>query len=233
MKRLLRSLLLGAILSALLCVGVLAADSESVKGGIYNISENTDVTLTPKDASGSSIPAGTDTSISGDYYANAVKFDVKADNLTENQQYLLLVLKGGADGSAPGVPTADNIAYIDQAAATETGVSFTAYPKELTKGKYYVYLVGGGTAFAQSQVASFEYDKKYTLGDVDEDGYWTANDALYTLQIAVNKVVLKIDGIDTPVTDVIRAAADTDKDGYATANDALLILQKAVGKNVF
>jgi len=93
--------------------------------------------------------------------------------------------------------------------------------------------VGGGTAFADSQVVSFEYDKKYTLGDVDEDGYWTANDALYTLQIAVNKVVLKIDGIDTPVTDVIRAAADTDKDGYATANDALLILQKAVGKNVF
>ena len=225
MKRLLRSLLLGAILSALLCVGVLAADSESVKGGIYNITGS--VTLTPKDASGSSIPAGTDTSISGDYYANAVKFEVKAEKLAENQQYLLLVLKG------EGVPTADNIAYIDQMAATETGVSFTAYPKELTKGKYYVYLVGGGMAFAQSQVASFEYDKKYTLGDVDEDGYWTANDALYTLQIAVNKVVLKIDGIDTPVTDVIRAAADTDKDGYATANDALLILQKAVGKNVF
>ena len=37
MKRLLRSLLLGAILSALLCVGALAAESEPVKGGIYNI----------------------------------------------------------------------------------------------------------------------------------------------------------------------------------------------------
>lgn len=233
MKRLLRSLLLGAILSALLCVGVLAADSESVKGGIYNISENTDVTLTPKDASGSSIPAGTDTSISGDYYANAVKFDVKADNLTENQQYLLLVLKGNADGTAPSVPTAENIAYIDQAAAQNGSVDFTAYPKELTKGTYHVYLVGAGKTFAESKVASFKCDQKYTLGDVDEDGYWTANDALYTLQIAVNKVVLKIDGIDTPVTDVIRAAADTDKDGYATANDALLILQKAVGKNVF
>lgn len=232
MKRLLRSLLLGAILSALLCVGALAADSEPVKGGIYNITGS--VTLTPKDASGSSIPAGTDTSISGDYYANAVKFDVKAENLTKDQQYLLLVLKGNADGSAPSVPTADNITYIDQMAATETGVSFTAYPKELTKGKYYVYLVGGGTAFnAAEPDATFQYDKKYTLGDVDEDGYWTANDALYTLQIAVNKVVLKIDGIDTSVTDVIRAAADTDKDGYATANDALLILQKAVGKNVF
>ena len=84
MKRLLRSLLLAAILSALLCVGALAADGEPVKGGIYNITGS--VTLTPKDASGSSIPAGTDTSISGDYYANAVKFDVKAENLTENQQ---------------------------------------------------------------------------------------------------------------------------------------------------
>ena len=229
MKRLLRSLLLGAILSALLCVGALAAESEPVKGGIYNI-KSSNVTLTPNTEATKDTVDGTEYT---DYYANAVKFDVKAENLTENQQYLLLVLKGGADGSAPGVPTADNIAYIDQMAATETVVDFTAYPKELTKGTYYVYLVGGGTAFAQSQVASFEYDKKYTLGDVDDDGYWTANDALYTLQIAVNKVVIKIDGIDTPVTDVIRAAADTDKDGYATANDALLILQKAVGKNVF
>ena len=230
MKRLLRSLLLGVILSALLCVGALAADSEPVEGGIYNISVDTNVTLKPNTEATTDTVDGTEYT---DYYANAVKFDVKAENLTENQQYLLMVLKGGADGSAPGVPTAENIAYIDQAAAQNGSVSFAAYPKELTKGKYYVYLVGGGMAFAQSQVASFEYDKKYTLGDVDDDGYWTANDALYTLQIAVNKVVIKIDGIDTPVTDVIRAAADTDKDGYATANDALLILQKAVGKNVF
>lgn len=218
MKRLLRSLLLGAILSALLCVGVLAADSESVKGGIYNISENTDVTLTPKDASGSSIPAGTDTSISGDYYANAVKFDVKAEKLAENQQYLLLVLKGGADGSAPGVPTADNIAYIDQAAATETGVDFTAYPKELTKGKYYVYLVGGGTAFAQSQVASFEYDKKYTLGDVDDNGVIDATDALLTLQHAAKLSTLQ--GRDF-------LAADVDKNQVVDGTDALMILQRA------
>ena len=223
MKRLLRSLLLGAILSALLCVGVLAADSESVKGGIYNI-KSSNVTLTPNTEATKDTVDGTEYT---DYYANAVKFDVKAENLTKDQQYLLLVLKG------EGVPTAENIAYIDQAAAQNGSVDFTAYPKELTKGTYYVYLVGAGKTFAESKVASFKCDQKYTLGDVDEDGYWTANDALYTLQIAVNKVVLKIDGIDTPVTDVIRAAADTDKDGYATANDALLILQKAVGKNVF
>lgn len=215
MKRLLRSLLLGAILSALLCVGALAADGEPVKGGIYNITGS--VTLTPKDASGSSIPAGTDTSISGDYYANAVKFDVKAENLTENQQYLLLVLKGGADGSAPGVPTAENIAYIDQAAAQNGSVSFAAYPKELTKGTYHVYLVGGGTAFnAAEPDATFQYDKKYTLGDVNDDGAIDSEDALMALQI-FTKII-------TP-TETQRLAADVNRDTTIDSEDALLILR--------
>ena len=214
MKRLLRSLLLGAILSALLCVGVLAADSESVKGGIYNI-KSSNVTLTPNTEATKDTVDGTEYT---DYYANAVKFDVKAENLTKDQQYLLLVLKGGADGSAPGVPTADNIAYIDQMAATETRVSFTAYPKELTKGKYYVYLVGGGTAFAQSQVASFEYDKKYTLGDVDDNGVIDATDALLTLQHAAKLSTLQ--GRDF-------LAADVDKNQVVDGTDALMILQRA------
>lgn len=214
MKRLLRSLLLGAILSALLCVGALAAESEPVKGGIYNI-KSSNVTLTPNTEATKDTVDGTEYT---DYYANAVKFDVKAENLTENQQYLLLVLKGGADGSAPGVPTADNIAYIDQMAATETGVDFTAYPKELTKGKYYVYLVGGGTAFAQSQVASFEYDKKYTLGDVDDNGVIDATDALLTLQHAAKLSTLQ--GRDF-------LAADVDKNQVVDGTDALMILQRA------
>ena len=215
MKRLLRSLLLGAILSALLCVGVLAADSEPVKGGIYNISGS--VTLTPKDAGGSSIPAGTDTSISGDYYANAVKFDVKAENLTENQQYLLLVLKGDASGTAPSVPTADNIAYIDQMAATDASVDFTAYPKELTKGKYYVYLVGGGTAFdAAKPDATFQYDQKYKLGDVDGNNSISVNDALFVLQAVAHSRTLE---------GIAKLAADADKNGSISVNDALFILQ--------
>lgn len=90
MKRLLRSLLLGAILSALLCVGALATDSNDP--GIYNIKTNDGVTITPKKADNSAI---TDV---GGYYANAVKFDVTASGLTgeENAQCLLLVLKGDA-----------------------------------------------------------------------------------------------------------------------------------------
>ena len=215
MKRLMRSLLLAAVLCTVLCVGVLAADSESVKGGIYNISENTDVTLTPKDASGSSIPAGTDTSISGDYYANAVKFDVKAEKLAENQQYLLLVLKG------EGVPTAENIAYIDQAAAQNGSVDFTAYPKELTKGTYHVYLVGAGMKFAESKVATFQCDQRYTLGDVTEDGEILVNDAQLILNYLVEKATL------TPVQIL---AADVTHDGEILVNDAQLILNYLVDK---
>lgn len=218
MKRLLRSLLLGAILSALLCVGALATESEPVKGGIYNI-KSSNVTLKPNTEATKDTVDGTEYT---DYYANAVKFDVKAEKLAENQQYLLLVLKGGADGSAPGVPTADNIAYIDQMAAQNGSVSFAAYPKELTKGTYHVYLVGGGTAFAQSQVASFEYDKKYTLGDVNDDGKINAIDAVLILRAAIGK---------TELTDIQQKAADVNEDKSVNALDAVVVLRKAVGKS--
>ena len=220
MKRLLRSLLLGAILSALLCVGVLAADSEPVKGGIYNI-KTSNGTLKPNTEATTDTVDGTEYT---DYYANAVKFDVKAENLTENQQYLLLVLKGGADGSAPGVPTADNIAYIDQMAAQNGSVSFAAYPKELTKGTYHVYLVGGGTAFnAEKPAATFQYDKKYKLGDVDENNRITTSDAVEILQSIVGKKTL---------TETQRFAADVDGNNSITAGDAVYILQFIVGKSI-
>lgn len=219
MKRLMRSLLLAAILSALLCVGVLAAESEPVKGGIYNI-KSSNVTLKPNTEATTDTVDGTEYT---DYYANAVKFDVKAENLTENQQYLLMVLKGGADGSAPGVPTADNIAYIDQAAAQNGSVSFTAYPKELTKGTYHVYLVGGGTAFnAAEPDATFQYDKKYTLGDVNDDGKINAIDAVLILRAAIGK---------TELTDIQQKAADVNEDKSVNALDAVVVLRKAVGKS--
>ena len=225
MKRLLRSLLLGAILSALLCVGALAAESEPVKGGIYDIkSTDTGTTLTPIDASGGAITAGSSDGVADSgYYANAVKFEVKAEKLAENQQYLLLVLKGEGD-KAPSVPTADNIAYIDQMAATGASVDFTAYPKELTRGTYYVYLVGGGTAFnAATPDATFQYDKKYKLGDVDENNRITTSDAVEILQSIVGKKTL---------TETQRFAADVDGNNSITAGDAVYILQFIVGKSI-
>lgn len=219
MKKLLRTLLLAAALTALLCVSALAADS-----AVSNVTGNI---LTPKTAEGAEITADTNGK-----YENAVKFDVNATG-TATSQYLLLVLRD------QNVPTEKNIVYINQAAAGANGaISFTgsdaAYPMTMTSGTYYVYLVGDGKPFDATKAdASFTYDAGYTLGDVDGDGKWTANDALYTLQIAVNKTTLKIDNVDVPVTDAMRAAANADKDKYVTANDALLILQKAVGKNVF
>lgn len=223
MKKLLRTLLLAAALTALLCVSALAADSavSNVKGGIL-----------PLDDSGKQITA------EGGKYTGAVQFDLTAtEGLTSGSQYLVLMLKVAGENT---VPTAENIYYINQKAAADGKLAFTneggdsVYPMDLVNGTYSIYIVGDGKRFDATKAdASFTYDAGYTRGDVDGDGKWTANDALYTLQIAVNKTTLKIDNVDVPVTDAMRAAANADKDKYVTANDALLILQKAVGKNVF
>lgn len=211
MKRLMRSLLLVAALTVVLCVGALAADSP--KGGIYDI-QGSGAALTPKSESGAVIEPGSGGEITSGYYADAVKFDVTANSLVNDQQYLLLVIKG------EGVPTAENIAYIDQAAAQNGSVSFTAYPKELTKGTYHVYLVGAGKTFAESKVATFQCDQRYTLGDVNEDGKVLSNDALAALQMSVDVGTW---------TDMQKLAADVDKNGKVLSNDALFILQKSVG----
>lgn len=210
MKRLMRSLLLAAALTVVLCVSALAADSEPVKGGIYGITGS--ATLTPDTAAMTQTVDGKEYT---DYYANAVKFGVAANSLEDNQQYLLLVLKG------EGVPTAENIAYIDQAAAQNGSVSFTAYPKELTKGTYHVYLVGAGKTFAESKVATFQCDQRYTLGDVNGDTRITVTDALFALQISA--------GVGESWTDIQKMAADVNKDSNVTVTDALFILQYSAG----
>ena len=210
MKRLMRSLLLAAALKVVLCVSALAADSEPVKGGIYGITGS--ATLTPDTAATTQTVDGKEYS---DYYANAVKFGVAADSLVNDQQYLLLVIKG------EGVPTAENIAYIDQAAAQNGSVSFAAYPGALTKGTYHVYLVGADKPFdAAAPAATFQYDQRYTLGDVDDDGEITAIDALYALQMSV--------GIND-WSETAHLAANVDGDDEITAIDALYILQMSVG----
>ena len=220
MKRLLRSLLLGAILSALLCVGVLAADSNDP--GIYNIKTNDGVTITPKKADNSAI---TDV---GGYYANAVKFDVTASGLTgeENAQCLLLVLKGDASGNAPTTPTADNIVYINQAEKGANGkASFTgtdaAYPKELRTRTYYVYLVSEGKAFkAENYAAKFSYDQVWKIGDANGDGVVNIQDAVVILQYCVGN--LSLNGS-------LKLAADANRDGVVNIQDAVIVLQYCVG----
>lgn len=204
MKKLLRTLLLAAALTALLCVSALAADS-----AVSNVTGNI---LTPKTAEGTEITADTNGK-----YENAVKFDVNATG-TQGSQYLLLVLRDQK------VPTEQNIVYINQAAAGEDGkLAFTgsdaAYPMTMTSGTYYVYLVGADKPFtANAPAASFTYDAGYTLGDVNNDGKINALDAILILRAAVDL---------TNLNDVQEKAADMNGDGRVNALDAIEVLIKA------
>lgn len=204
MKKLLRTLLLAAALTALLCVSALAADS-----AVSNVTGNI---LTPKTAEGAEITADTNGK-----YENAVKFDVNATG-TQGSQYLLLVLRD------QNVPTEKNIVYINQAAAGEDGkLAFTgsdaAYPMTMTSGTYYVYLVGADKAFqASDPAASFTYEAGYTLGDVNGDGDVNALDAILILRAAVNL---------TNLSDVQEKAADMNGDGNVDALDAIKVLIEA------
>lgn len=222
MKRLLRSLLLAAVLTAALCVGALAA--EPTAAGIYAVTGGEGVTLTPQTAGQSVITAETQESY-GAYYANAVRFGVEKDNLTVGAQYLLLVVKGRTEA-----PSEKNIVYIDQQAADSNGkVSFNAYPSSLTKDDYRVYVVGDGNPFnTASPTASFSYYQPYTLGDVDGDTNVTANDALWALMMSVDKTP---NGVAS-WTETHRLAADVDGTQGVSANDALWILEASVDKRV-
>lgn len=213
MKRLLRSLLLAAVLTAALCVGALAA--EPTAAGIYAVTGGEGVTLTPQTANQGAINASTQGDYS-DYYVDAVRFGVEKDGLTEGTQYLLLVVKGAE------APSEKNIVYINQQVADSNGkVNFNAYPSSLTKDNYRVYVVGQGSSYSlENPTASFRYYQPYTLGDVNDDTRILSNDALFALQMSV--------GLGT-WTETQRLAADVNLDGKVLSNDALFILQKSVG----
>ena len=208
MRKFLRILLLTAVLAGALCVSALAA--EPTEAGVYGMTTETGITVTPQKADGTAIDASTQGDYSG-YYAGAVKFGVEATGLTAGSQYLLLMVSGD------GAPGADNIVYIDQQAADANGtVAFTAYPQALDKGSYRIFLLGGEQTLNSGPAASFQAYVPYTLGDVDNNGKIQAVDAL-----AVLRHVAKIETLD----DTASLAADVDCDGKVKAVDALAILR--------
>ena len=208
MRKFLRILLLTAVLAGALCVSALAA--EPTEAGVYGMTTETGITVTPQKADGTAIDASTQGDYSG-YYAGAVKVGVEATGLTAGSQYLLLMVSGD------GAPGADNIVYIDQQAADANGtVAFTAYPQALGKGSYRIFLLGGDQTLNSGPAASFQAYVPYTLGDVDNNGKIQAVDAL-----AVLRHVAKIETLD----DTASLAADVDCDGKVKAVDALAILR--------
>ena len=209
MRKFLRRLLLTAVLAGALCVSALAA--EPTEAGVYGMTTETGITVTPQKADSTAIDASTQGDYSG-YYAGAVKFGVEATGLKAGSQYLLLMVSGD------GAPGADNIVYIDQQAADANGtVAFTAYPQALDKGSYRIFLLGGEQTLSSGGLAvSFQAYVPYTLGDVDNNGKIQAVDAL-----AVLRHVAKIETLD----DTASLAADVDCDGKVKAVDALAILR--------
>ena len=209
MRKFLRILLLTAVLAGALCVSALAA--EPTEAGVYGMTTETGITVTPQKADGTAIDASTQGDYSG-YYAGTVKFGVEATGLKAGSQYLLLMVSGD------GAPGADNIVYIDQQAADANGtVAFTAYPQALDKGSYRIFLLGGEQTLISGGLAvSFQAYVPYTLGDVDNNGKIQAVDAL-----AVLRHVAKIETLD----DTASLAADVDCDGKVKAVDALAILR--------
>lgn len=208
MRKFLRILLLTAVLAGALCVSALAA--EPTEAGVYGMTTETGITVTPQKADGTAIDASTQGDYSG-YYAGAVKFGVEATGLTAGSQYLLLMVSGD------GAPGADNIVYIDQQAADANGtVAFTAYPQALDKGSYRIFLLGGEQTLSSGPAASFQAYVPYTLGDVNDDGTIDSADALEALLFFVES--------KTP-TETERLAADVNKDGTIDSYDALQMLR--------
>lgn len=193
MKKLLRTLLLAAALTALLCVSALAADSavSNVKGGIL-----------PLDDSGKQITA------EGGKYTGAVQFDLTAtQGLTNGSQYLVLMLKDAGENT---VPTAENIYYINQKAAAADGkLTFTnaggdpIYPMDLVNGTYSIYIVGEGKNFNATKAdASFTYDAGYIKGDANGDGKVNIDDVTAVLNHVVENRFLT--GTNFEAADVVK-----------------------------
>ena len=198
-------------------VSVTALAASSADPGIYDVtlSSGYDVTYKALDKGGNEVTgkaAELDGTSAEEFFANAVKLKVTISGLEDEFQLILAQ-------SEDGVPTQSNIVYIDQETSANGKVEFTVYPKSLSSGStYYVYLAN---ASGRRELLTFKYYQSYMLGDVDENGKLSSNDALFALQAAAGKRTL---------SENARLAADADKNGKLSSNDALFILQAAAGK---
>lgn len=154
---------------------------------------------------------------------NPDKLNVTYADATANSEYVVFATSGGASE----LPTESNLIYIDQKTAPSGGVTFGVYPKALTNGTYQVWMSSNAASGIGSQraenIGNFTYattKPAYTLGDVDENGNITANDAVLVLEMYVGTRVS---------TDQAKLAGDADGNGKITANDAVYILEAYVG----
>ncbi len=223
MKKGLRILLLTGVLAVLLCVTAFAAESPG-KPGIYNLnlsqaSSTLAVQITPQTADGTDISAAS-ADINGAtvaFYQEAVKLKLTYAGATANNQYVVFLLR-----DITGIPTQENIAYIDQSGAGEAGVSFTLYPDKLEAGTTYGIYLSSNTdsnISGLTQVATFQYYAAYKPGDVNKDDIVNVEDAQSILDHITQKRSLNETG---------RLAADVEANGKIDVGDVQRILDYIV-----
>ena len=235
-KQLLRCTWLALAVSALLCVSALAAGtaSETLGAGFY-LRTGADMTIKPVTKANADITAKTIVTDKGEfsYYPGAVKMEVSCA-ATEGKQYLVMLVTGSFT-TVPD-PDVNKIIYVNQKAAAGSTVTFGQedkfiYPnldevrKDQDQDLTLLITNNDGTAMKKATLYYSDggkYDvKQYKLGDVDENGSISVNDALWTLQAVAHSRTLIGNAA---------SAADADKNGSISVNDALYILQ-AVAHN--
>ena len=115
-----------------------------------------------------------------------VAFELQYSEVTDGGMYLILVL------SEDGVPTADNILYVNQGTAGDGKVAFdNVYPKEIPETASFVYM--SGTDMAYSKLAKVNPKVAAATGmkgDVNLDGKVDMTDAVRLLRHTLGVDVL-------------------------------------------
>ena len=229
MKRVLRMASLTLVLALLLGISAMAAEETKLSGGFYGFASGSThdgltVKIEAQDADGDKITAQTAqlTEKTAPYYEGSVKLSVTcAVDAEDEDQFLVLLM----DSNEEEIPLADDtIYYIDQTAGT---IQFTVYPiLPKVETDMMLYITSNQEGFKTIKIPlAYDPGNKYevapfTLGDIDNDGEFTAADALYALQMSVGS---------GEWTSTEMAAANVDRDDAITAYDSLLILQRSVG----
>ena len=212
MKRRILALLLAVLTLTALTAAAFAADTTTGTLGAFNLKDSDGYTLT--------VVGGE--SVTGGFYAGATKFKLTCTGLS-GQYSLVLLLKEGADQSegTKGIPTESNLQYIDQQNIAAQKATFDLFPKSLERGVYNVYVSTDRVKL--EKVASFEYGEKpkYTLGDVDNDGFISILD--------VTAILNHIAGNITLVGDRFLAADVVEPKGAIDILDAVRILNVMAG----
>lgn len=205
MKKIVKITALCLTLACLMSVSAFAAGTVD-KGIVTPITAQSGITVT--------VGAGNTGTIGSTTVTDTETLTLSYPGAVNGAQYVVFLLSG------EGAPTESNIAYIDQKAATASGVSFTIFPKELKAGVYRLILTSSNDSNVSfnTPVATIEYKQAYTLGDVNSSGVVDATDALVALQHAAELCTL---------TGNAFLAADVNASGAVDATDALMILQYA------